>query len=715
MGRKRDIASELLTLLKAKPGKAFSIREIVRRLDLGAGQRRELKRVLRQLKDSGKLQELRNKHYTVPRETQLIGQLQVNSRGRARIKLEGEPPASLPSLIPVSRGQIGNAIHGDRVAVGLVKKRSGALAPTITKVMERQRQTIVGRYQSLGRAGGMVYAYNERINRPIQVARTADRKTLCDGYWVVVEVKDWTKAPEPMLGEIKEILGPPSAPGIDIMVIIKDAGVKVDFSPQVLQEAGQLPQQIPAEEGQKRADLRNLCTFTVDPVDAKDFDDALSIQRLANGLYRLGVHIADVSYYVTENTAIDKEAQERSTSIYPVDRVVPMLPERLSTNICSLRPDEDKLTISVFMDIDPKGEVTNYRIKPSLIRSRHRLTYNEVEAIYDRSDPWIVSKYKDIEKYLFQLQELTHQLIAMRDKKGRLDLDVPEPEIVFDSEGKVTNVRRRMRLFSHRVVEEAMILANETIARRLHKQGLPAIYRIHDPPSPEKMEELELQLFNFGIKIPLRQRVTQKQLQRAIAQAERIQYGYIARRLILRAMMRAVYSPENQGHFGLASICYTHFTSPIRRYPDLMVHRIMHQALFDSGLSKPRRQYLERTLPSIARHASEMEQRAQEIEFEAIDIKSLEFMSTKLGEEFEGTVSAVIPSGVFVELDLYPIEGLIPLRSLRAEGQYYDKVTRTVKSRRGKQGFRLGDRVMVIIDKVDLINKHLDLKLIGRI
>ncbi len=709
---------KILEVLKKRPHQTFRFTHILREVGAGKNQRRQVRRALQKLLDKEKIELFRNKHYGLSRVKQeLEGILEVSGRSY-RVKLLSRPSPEIPSVVPVRRSNIGTAMPGDRVKIRLVSRSRWGLEPhaVVTNVTERARKTLAGVFQFVRQNTGVVIPRDERLKRTVLIPHIPARCKVHNDDWVVVRIEDYTRAPEPLIARIKEVLGKKDQPGMDIYIIIRDYGVEPAFPTKVMKEVKEIPDKADLSDFNQREDLRGLPIFTIDPSTAKDFDDALSVEALPDGLIRLGVHIADVSHYVKPETALDREALDRGTSIYPVDRVVPMLPEKLSNNICSLRPDEERAAFSVMMDVDSAGDVVRSRLFPSVIRSNYRMTYEEVEAIYDGSDHWITSKYRDVLKELTRLFELTPILIQRRNNMGRLDLDIPEGEVVFNSAGEVIDLRRRTRLFSHQVVEEAMLLANETVARFITKKNLPCMYRIHEAPSGDKLDALLPSLESFGIKISTRHKhLTPHQLQDITVQAERMQQGWIVARLILRSMKRAVYSEENKGHFGIATDTYTHFTSPIRRYPDLMVHRILREAIKSSRPSRDLISRWEGELPEMAAVASSREQRAEEIERETLLVKSLEFMKHQMGEEFEGTISGVAPWGFYVELDLYPVEGMVPRRLLPGDQYNYDEHEHTLRTQKGKGRFRLGDRVVVMVERVDIDKRHLDFKFLARI
>lgn len=703
----------ILELLEHLVGQTLSSREIVNRLGLPSSERATVRRLLRTLAAEGRILAFRNQHYGCGAgRGMIVGVLSVTTRGVGFVspeRPEGETDEVKPGDVSIPRQSMGSAIHGDRVEVHVVREQFGRREGYVVRVLERRSETLVGRFLHQ-RKGGVVLPRDPRIDRNIVVAHCPPREVLQDDQWVVVRITQWTAWPEPLYGRIEDVLGSDGDPGLDVLLIVRDHGVVPEFPRDVEREAAGLNARLDRRDFENRRDLRDWLIVTIDPEQAKDFDDAVSLEILDGGRRRLGVHIADVSHYVAEGGAVDREALERATSIYPVDRVIPMLPERLSSDLCSLRPREDRPTMSVLVTLDGHGRILDYDVFRSVIHSRHRLTYRQVQDLFDGAPAGKVSSFADAHAMLFAMRDLAAALAVERRKQGSLDLDIPEAEVVLDAAGRVRDIRRSERWESHRLIEQFMILANEVVARHLSRRNLPVLYRVHEPPNPKKLEHLGPFLKAVGVRLPSGDGpISQLALQRILDSLDRLESAPILHTLVLRTMMRAVYSTKNVGHYGLASPCYCHFTSPIRRYPDLVVHRVLG-ALLDCG--KVAREQIEQwheTLDDVARHCSEREERGDRIERDAIKVKSLEFMRRFVGEEFDGIISGVLSFGFFVELLPYPVEGLAHVRELHDDYYRFEEEGLSLVGESSGRRFRFGDKVRILITKVDIINLEMDL------
>lgn len=741
-----EMREQVLAWLQTKPQGPFRAEDIARALGLPASARTRIKRQLRELAVAGELARFKGHSYAIPAQsTTVAGILRTSTKGFGFVVPESQFISGGDRReIFVPRKRMADALHNDKVLVRIVSDSGKSPEGQILRVVERGTRELVGTFYHTKR-GGTVIPRDEKVGRSIHTPRPPAEMNLSDGDYVLVEITGWPSATEPLLGRVTEALGEPGTPGIDVTIVIRDAGVEPAFPPGVLEEADALPAEIPAHEIARRTDFRHHTTFTIDGPHAKDFDDALSVSRLPDGRWLLGVHIADVAHYVAENSAIDTEARDRATSIYPVDRVVPMLPEKLSNGLCSLRPGEERLTMSVIMEVDHDGHVGRYSIHDGVIRSSHRLVYEDVQALMDgTAPPDVVRSIGDVRPFLEDLYALRRVLTKMRLRRGALDLDVAETEVVMNDKHETVGIVRRPRLESHRVVEECMLLANEVVAAHLFNLQVPSVYRVHEPPDLAKLRNLLPVLAHLNVRFPARRDITPDAIQIALDSAAASETGFIARRLILRAMMRAHYRDENLGHYGLASTCYTHFTSPIRRYPDLIVHRLLKETIAGGapangvynppshavpvlsariapeagaaetagGLARERTALLRRNLGPWTRHCSERERRAEEIENCATTVKSLEFMRRFLGDQFEGYITSVVNWGVFVELREFPVEGLVHIHSLEDDFYEYDEEHMILTGKHTGRSLRLGAPVRVAIESVNVATMELNLALI---
>ena len=601
----------------------------------------------------------------------------------------------------ISQESMHGAMHGDRVLARRLGSRRGGIEGEVTAVETRAWTQIVGTVD-----GGCVVPDERRI--PYVLVPVRGGRRVSDGDRVVARIEQYPDGRRPMLGRVTEVLGRRGEAGVDVLAVVRRFGIRDTFPKAVRDAAAALPQAVLPEALVGRLDLRGLCTVTIDGAHSKDFDDAVSLERLEGGQVRLGVHIADVCAYVRPGSAIDREARLRGTSVYFADRVIPMLPEELSNGICSLNEGEDRLTLSCLMDIDPSGRVTAYSLAESVIRSRHRLVYEDVTALIE-GDPAQRERYADVAPMLLDLAALQKRLYARRHARGSIDFDIAESEIELDAEGRAVGLAPAVRGIANRVIEECMLLANETVAAHMRTRNLPCLYRVHEPPDPDRLRELNVFLQTLGYGIRMGDQVQPRSLQRVVEQAAGSPEESIVSRLMLRSMQRARYSERPLGHFGLALRDYCHFTSPIRRYPDLMVHRILKWSLH-GALSGRRAASLADALPALASATSVAERSAMEAERAVDDLKRCEYMQQQLGETFDGVISGVTGGGLFVELT-NTAEGFVPLNTLmddwyRAEPRRY----RVVGERTGRV-YRLGDRVRVQVVRVDMDTATIDLQL----
>lgn len=628
----------------------------------------------------------------------LQGTVSITSRGFGFVTQQSGPD------IFVSYDNLGTAMDGDTVEVELLSSRGkGKPSGRVVSVVARSEEPIVGVFKKT-RAGGVVYPENERLLSELFIPKSALKKagfhrSVKNGHVVVAHLVEWESRESTPQGTITEILGSQDESDIDAKAVAASYGLSQNFPKEVLQEATARAKQKIADEIPRRRDLRELTVFTIDPASARDYDDALSIEVLEEGGFRIGVHIADVSHFVPEGSALDAEAEERGTSVYFIDSVVPMLPEELSNGICSLVPDEDRLAYTVFMNVTGLGQVRSSEIVESVIRSKARMTYQEAADILSGK------KHGRHQRELHLLAALSQVLMKLRQEEGSIDFDIAQKQIVLDEEGVPQRIKPEVRLPSMRLVEEFMLLANRVVARRISqlqqswKMDLPFVYRVHDRPKEEEFNSLVSILDALGIPFRVSDPVSPDDYRRLLAFVSGGEYGPFLERVALYTMTKARYDTDNRGHFGLAFDEYTHFTSPIRRYPDLVVHRLLKRY---QAHGKPKQtDGLAKALDTICAHSTEAEIAATKAEREYAKLKSLEFLSQKVGQAYAGIVSGVTSFGLFVEVTKYGIEGLVPLERLPQQDLSYNKQQHELTDKNGKTVYRLGDRLRVRVDAVE--------------
>lgn len=604
----------------------------------------------------------------------------------------------------ISGDDLGGALPGEEVVVELKSFRSGkSREGRVVKVIQRAGSQLVGKLEKT-RHGWQLKPDDPRISHKIELDNP-DGLPLRPNYMAVVVLYEWRADFLPPMGKVTEILGPAGSPGVDIDALVRSSGVPIEFTPGALAESNKIKRTIPDEEIKSRVDLRKLTIFTIDPPDAKDHDDAVSYEEIAGGLVRLGVHIADVSYYVTDKTALDKDALLRGNSIYLVDRVIPMLPEKLSGDMCSLHEGVDRLTLTAFIYFDQSANIKKYEIVQSIINSAASLNYDEVQKCLDNKSSPKLEKYSEL---LAKMNELAKKLKAKRVKAGSLDFDLPEPKVVLDPEGNVVDIFRYPRYDSHRLIEEFMLIANCVVAQYMLGLGAPILYRVHDRPDDLKVKNFAELVKELGFDFSFKGEITPKKIQRVLELAKGKKEEEFINRLLLRSLAKAVYQPENIGHFGLAFTTYAHFTSPIRRYPDLHLHRIVKLQL-NKQLDAIIASKIRSTLTSIGTHCSQTEIIADGLERESVKIKMLDYFGDKIGSVMPGTVSGVTRGGVFVEIDNMFIDGFIPYTSFEDDYYIYDENKHQAIGRRKNKRYRLGDHLEVVIARVDREKRELDL------
>lgn len=609
-------------------------------------------------------------------------------------------------FIPASETM--GAMQKDRVLYKVLHKaEKGKKADgVIVRILERGQQRIVGTFEAGSKGYGFVVADDKKIAKDIFISRE-NTKGAVTGHKVVVEITDYGKDRRNPEGKVIEILGHINDPGVDILSVIRRYELAVEFPEEVYAEIEHLGTEVAEADKKGREDLRDLLTITIDGADAKDLDDAVSLKRLGNGNFELGVHIADVSHYVRENTALDKEAYARGTSVYLVDRVIPMLPHKLSNGICSLNPHVDRLALSCLMEVNGRGEVVSHRILESVINSDYRMTYTAVREILEDGAPALLEQYAEILPMLEDMEELRQILGEKRRKRGSVNFDLPESKIILDENGKPIDIKPYEKSIATNMIEEFMLVCNETIAENSFWQEMPFMYRSHQEPDEDKLEKMEQFLRGFGYYLRKKDgEIHPRELQKVLQKAEETDEERIITRMVLRSMMQARYTAENGGHFGLAAKYYCHFTSPIRRYPDLEIHRMIKKMLHGE-LDEKASAYYRRKMPDWAKHCSKQERVAEDAERDTDALKKVEFMEDKVGQIYEGIISGVTNWGIYVELP-NTIEGMVALSQMDDDYYEFDEKKMLVFGKRTKKSYRLGDKVIVSVAKVDRMMGTID-------
>ena len=644
-----------------------------------------------------------------PEGIQAEGTFIGHPKGFGFVEIEGQDE---DIFIPES--DTGTAMHQDKVRIIIRndKKEGKRQEGVVVKVLERGMPEIVGTYQ-LNRDFGFVISDNPKFSKDIFIPRK-EAAGIKNGDKVIAVITDYGSGNKNPEGKIKENLGNIRTPGTDILAIVKSFGIPSEFPEKVMKQAQRVPDHVLDADRDGRLDLRHLQTVTIDGEDAKDLDDAISLTKEGE-IYHLGVHIADVSNYVQYNSALDREALKRGTSVYLADRVVPMLPERLSNGICSLNQGEDRLALSCLMDINEKGKVVSHQIAETVINVNERMCYTDVKNILEDTDEEAKKRYEALIPMFFMMKELSGILRNSRHHRGSIDFDFPESKIILNAAGKAIDVKPYEANVATKIIEDFMLMANETVAQEYCTEEIPFVYRTHDNPDPEKVESLLTLLHNQGVKIQkAKEEITPKEIQQIIESIEGLPNEAMISRLVLRSMKQAKYTTECSGHFGLAAKYYCHFTSPIRRYPDLQIHRIIKDNLRGRLMREGRTEHYAEILDEVARQSSVCERRADEAERESDKLKKAEYMSYHLGEEFEGIISGVTGWGLYVELP-NTVEGLVHVNTLRDDYYIFDQETYELRGEMTKKVYKLGDKVRVRVADADKMLKTVDFELVADI
>jgi ribonuclease R len=693
---------DILSFMQENPY-PISIRALGHRLGVKADQRPRLRKMVRELYKSGKILRIKGNRYGLARKMDLIvGRIRVHPNGFAFVV-----PDEGGSEIYINARSAREALDGDKVAVRVEKmgiKRS--LEGRIVRVLERAHKKLVGRFEIRGRWAAVV-PENPRISQEIFIEHR-HTKGAQSGQIVEVEIISYPSKDFNPVGKVIGIMGDSDDPKIDVEIVIKNYELPTKFPSKVMEEAAHCPDQVQGKDIRGRRDLRDLKTVTIDGEKARDFDDAVSLEKNSNGSWRLGVHIADVSHYVLPESTLDQEAQLRGTSVYFPDRVLPMLPPKLSNHICSLKPGVDRLAVTVFIDFDKAGRVTGQQIYNSVIRSDYRMTYNEVKKIVLDRDASLLAHYADFVEEFRLMLGLSLLLRKRRLEEGGIDFDIPEPEVVLDKEGNTLEILKRERNPAHQIIEEFMLAANKVVATRMAGDKTPFVYRIHENPDGDELAGFLDFIRCLGHPVPDAQGLKSSDLAALLHQFKGTPHEPVVEMLLLRSMKLARYAVDNPGHFGLGFSHYTHFTSPIRRYPDLVVHRLLKQMLREKKISQQQKEVYQEELPEVAGHSSFRERIAEQAERDVIALKKARFMLSRIGEKFTGTISGITGFGFFVELDDYLIEGLVHVSRLRDDYYHLIEDQYALIGERSGRRFALGDRVKIQVENIDLFRRWID-------
>ncbi|MBO5146461.1 MAG: ribonuclease R [Lachnospiraceae bacterium] len=693
----------IMDLMEAEFYVPMKEKELAVMLQVSKEDRGELNRILNELLAEGKLSLTKKGKFIKAKHSdrELIGTFISHPKGFGFVEIDGRDED-----LYIPENCVNGAFHKDTVKVSLMSGQRGRRQEAqVIEIIARGMKQIVGIYDKSNKNYGFVIPDNTKISDDIFVP-VERSKGAVSGHKVVCEITDYGKNNRKPEGKIVEILGHVNDPGVDIMSIVRGYELPVEFSEKIMHQVENVSNEVSEADMAGRRDLRKIQMVTIDGEDAKDLDDAVSLTR-DGGLYQLGVHIADVTNYVQENSALDWEAKKRGTSVYLVDRVIPMLPHKLSNGICSLNAGENRLALSCLMTIDKKGEVVSHEIVESVIKVDRRMSYTSVKKILEDKDEAEIKEYEELVPMFELMKELAGILREKRKKRGSIDFDFPESKIILDKQGHPIEIKPYERNVATKIIEDFMLIANETVAQHFYWMELPFVYRTHDNPDPEKIDKLSTFIRNFGYSIKSRQdEVHPKELQKLLGKIEDTPEEALISRLTLRSMKQAKYTIDCTGHFGLACQYYCHFTSPIRRYPDLQIHRIIKEQL-RGKMNEKRIEHYNEILPEVAKHSSEMERRADEAERETDKLKKVEFMEEHIGEIFEGVISSITAWGVYVELP-NTIEGMIHVSMLPGDYFYYDEETYEMVGQATDIRYKLGQTLKVRVNATDKISRTID-------
>lgn len=694
--------ASILKSLHEKTNRPMKIGELAKCLSIPESQRREFRQWIKHMADEGSLIKIRGGRFGLPDAMNLVsGTLQGHANGFGFLVTDSPGPD-----LYISRSHMGGAMHRDRVMARVERRGKEKPEGRVIRILERSTQTLTGVYENLDKHGWVIPSESKYFHDVFVAAK--HKKGAKNGQVVTVEILEYPTNHQPPVGRVTEVMGYSDDPQVELHVIMRKHGVRTEFPPAVTDEADQFTETVDAEERRKRKDLTDWLIFTIDGEKAKDFDDAVSIEKL-NDHYRLGVHIADVSHYVEDDTALNQEAFERGTSIYFPDGVVPMLPFALSNGICSLKPDVERLAVSVLIDFNPQGEVIGYKMFDSVIKSKIRFTYKKVAQLLREKK--LIEEYEAVMPDLLAMRDLSQTLRKRRFKNGSVNFNVPEPVVIMDAKGKVKNIVIAEHNIAHEIIEEFMLAANQVVARYLDSKGAPFIHRIHESPDEDKLAAFNEFIKAFGLKLGRLHHIQSKTLHHLLEKVRGRPEERVVNTLLLRAMKKARYSETDPGHFCLGFEHYTHFTSPIRRYPDLITHRVLKKFLKRKCSIKERK----KMLPQLAEYAdqsSERERKAMEVEREINDLRRAQFMADKIGLAYSGIISSVVSFGLFVELSECFVEGLVRISTLTDDYYIYMEEEHKLKGMNRQKTYQIGDRVNVRVQNVDIAQRRIDFALI---
>ncbi|HEY6360773.1 MAG TPA: ribonuclease R [Vicinamibacterales bacterium] len=719
--------ADILSLIRDNVHHPATVRELSQLLRVPRDERAAFRRHLKGLVNDGELLQIRGNRFGLPDKMDLVvGRLQTNPAGFGFVVPEHARPAERQDLhrsekqdihrsvkqdIYIAASNLTEAMHGDRVVARIERRTERGFEGRIIRILERSQATIVGRFEVDEAGLGYVVPFDRRALTDVHVP-TGQWSSAEPGEMVLVEITRWPTATRGPVGRVVEVLGRVDEPGVDTQIVIRKFGIPDAHSEDAVEEARRLGTQVKERDVKGRTDFRGVTTVTIDGEHARDFDDAITIGRRSNGNYWLGVHIADVAHYVQEGSALDEEAYERGTSVYFTERAVHMFPSELATGLCSLNPHVDRLVQSCLMEVDRRGNVARYEMHDGVINSDARMTYTAVNAILTERDEGTIREYRELVPMFAEMRELFDVLNARRRRRGSIDFDLPEADVILGEDGQIENIVAAERNVAHRIIEEFMLLANETVARHLVEHGSPALHRVHEAPDIKKVEDFETFITTLGYSLAASgHTVKPKHFQKLIDRIKGTPEERPVAALMLRTMQKARYDPASLGHFGLAAGHYTHFTSPIRRYPDLVVHRMLRESRHGE-MAGARRDELVDDLPEVARHTSEMERRADEAERELLQWKKVRFMADKVGDEYEGYITGVAPFGLFIELVEHYVEGLVHISSMADDYYRFVEQQHVLRGENTKKVYRLGDKVRVQVVRVDMERRQVDLGLV---